>query len=427
MVIMSTATRAAVYKVETGEIVRRVSCVDEVKEVKWDSEGAPLPDSNEVAGLILFVIPSRSQIHLVSLLHPTYSARISLGLKGVSTAHFLPGSGVGTVGELGGVSVWDLEGGEGREETGGKALATWWGQGEESVAILSRTSSIDSICILHPTPTHYAITSTFPIDTVEAVNLSLTPSPVSPSSFQVVVADTHLANFFFIYSTGGQLYKKISICDPTGLGARMHSVSADGDYVAVGTFGRKIHLISTLSNSIVTTYEHNANLNKINPNHVHNNDNDRSVNHYTEYVGGIALPHDVDSEGMDALSLKFQRGSRDIRAKSRDLENGETTFECSDSSTKLPESQVPIDWAKIDPKPKVGVSLAKFGPPDTGLIATKDEKMCNVLWIWSIGDGLIATVTFVNVIKSYAWDNKSIVVVTGGSKVYRWNEEQVRN
>ena len=53
--------------------------------------------------------------------------------------------------------------------------------------------------------------------------------------------------------------------------------------------------------------------------------------------------------------------------------------------------------------------------------------MCNVLWIWSIGDGLIATVTFVNVIKSYAWDNKSIVVVTGGSKVYRWNEEQVRN
>ena len=305
---MTTATRAAVYKVETGEIVRRVSCVDEVKELKWDEEGAPLPDSNEVAGLILFVIPSRGLIHLVSLLHPTYSARISLGLTGVSTAYFLPGSGVGTIGELGGVSVWDLEGGEGREESGGKALATWWGQGEEAVAILSRSSSVDSISILHPTPTNYTMTKSFQIDTVEAVNLSLTPSPVSPSSFQVVVADTHLSSFFFIYSTGGQLYKKISICDPTGLGTRLHSVSVDGDYVSVGTFGRKLHLISTLSNSIVTTYEHGADLKKFDLKK--NQNQDRSVNHYTEYVGGIALPHDIDSEGLDALSLKFQRGSR---------------------------------------------------------------------------------------------------------------------
>ena len=36
-------------------------------------------------------------------------------------------------------------------------------------------------------------------------SLSLTPSPVSPSTFQVVVADTHLSCFFFIYSTSGQV------------------------------------------------------------------------------------------------------------------------------------------------------------------------------------------------------------------------------
>ena len=79
------------------------------------------------------------------------------------------------------------------------------------------------------------------------------------------------------------------------------------------------------------------------------------MNHYKEYVGGIALPHDVDSEGMDSLSLRFQRGSRDVRAKSREMRNGETTFECKEDPGKLPESQVPIDWTKIDPKPKIGV------------------------------------------------------------------------
>ena len=165
---MSTPNRAVIYKVETGELVRRISCVDEVKEVKWAEDGAPRPNSNEVAGLVLFVIPSRAQVHLTSLLHPDYSARISLGLKGVSSACFLPGRGVGTVGELGGVSVWDLEGGEGREDMGGKAFATWWGEGEETVAILSRSSSADSVSILMPTPTNYSLTKTFAIETVEA-------------------------------------------------------------------------------------------------------------------------------------------------------------------------------------------------------------------------------------------------------------------
>ena len=46
---------------------------------------------------------------------------------------------------------------------------------------------------------------------------------------------------------------------------------------------------------------------------------------------------------------------RDVRAKSRDVTNGETTFECKEEPGKFPESQVPIDWTKIEPKPKIGV------------------------------------------------------------------------
>ena len=45
--------------------------------------------------------------------------------------------------------------------------------------------------------------------------------------------------------------------------------------------------------------------------------------------------------------------------------------------------------------------------------------MCNVLWLWSISEGLVATVTFVDIIRSYAWDGEYVVVVTGGSKVRR--------
>ena len=132
---------------------------------------------------------------------------------------------------------------------------------------------------------------------------------------------------------------------------------------------------------------------------------------------GIGKENDRDTEGMELLARNFQRTSRVARGGTGDV--GISFASTSDAKKKLPESKEPPDFSKLEPKPKVGVGGIKWG--DT-LVCSKDEKCPNVVWVWDVCGSLKATITFLDVVRSFDFRGDFLYVVTGGDKVYGWSE-----
>ncbi|GMI44294.1 hypothetical protein TrCOL_g11347 [Triparma columacea] len=426
LLVFRKATICTVYNLNTGDALRTFTAVDVVKQVEWDTEGY-VQGCDKALGLCLLLVPDRSMIQIFSIHDPTYITRINIGLRGVSRAGWLPGRGVWSRSDYGNMlEVWDLECNKGMEVGVGRSVASWFGAGEETSAALLRSNSQDHIQIVAVTATGYVKGKTFKVETQEAVGILITPSPVGPSSLQAVVVDTHLRECIYVHSLDtGECWKKIQISPATNLGCRVfggsevYKAGLEGYYVGMGTFSRDLKVICTTStNDLVGSNRHSGDLSK-----VLTARDEGGYRNYEEVLGeelqGTGRENDRDTVGMELLARKFQRESRVERGG---VGGKGVHFTCGDGGgkTRLPEATEPLDFTKLDPKPKVGVGGIKWGD---GVIGSKDERCPNVVWVWGVSGGLKATLTFLDVVRGFDWRGDYLYVVTGGDKVYGWSEE----
>jgi len=323
-------------------------------------------------------------------------------MRGVGKAGWLPGRGIWSRSDFGSmIEVWDLECNKGMEVGVGRSVTGWFGEGSETAAVLLRKNSQDYVQQIKLTETGYDKGGTFRVDTTDAVGLILTPSPLGPSSLQVLVFDTHLSDTVYVHSLNtGECWKKIQVSPPTNLGVRVFGSKEifreglEGYYVSVGTFSRDLKVVCcTTTNDVVGSNHHCGELGK-----VLTKRDEEGYRNYEEVLGeeleGVGRENDRDTMGMELLARKFQRTSRVERGGMGDKG---VHFSCGGSERgKLPESKEQIDFTRLEPKPKIGVGGVKWGE---SLVASKDERSPNVVWIWGVAGGLKATLTFLDVVR----------------------------
>ncbi|KAK6497411.1 hypothetical protein TWF481_011820 [Arthrobotrys musiformis] len=340
-------SRLVLQDASTGEIKRTTQLSSELSTtinfLKWSSPPIPLPvaEGDEESNVpILLQSPTSSPsrilvaddqvIEIFDAHNEDWKATLNPGFGGIKYVSFGANPDeVLVLSEFGlKVTIWSLKTNFHVDLQHPKIGAKGFGYrpGSNHFALLTRPVAHDVLNLYSPE-------SYTPIKSIELPTIDAQAIKWSPNGRWIAVLESASAGYrVLLYTANGHMFRTHE--QPcVGLGLRTVEWSGDGDFLVLGGYdGSVIFLNNFLFNKVV------------------------EMRHTIE-VKNMAT--DVWSEELSVL--------------------GERHYTLITPPVNLPTAESPAS----DPVPKIGVSVISFCADGT-LVATKDERMPNSVWIWSL-------------------------------------------
>jgi len=207
----------------------------------------------------------------------------------------------------------------------------------------------------------------------------------SPDNSAILCVDTPLEYKFSVYCPAQGLLQKFQP-NEYGLGIKTFKFSSNSMFLAVGSYDEKIRLFNCLSWKVITEFEHKSLLTDLSDTLVFKEEEIKSM-----------FPYKVDSTPQS------------------------TKYVMLENTVKLPTVKVATD----KPNPQQGIGMLAWSP-DGSYIASRNDNMPNVLWIWDVNTLSLKTVLIqLQPIKNFTWCDNSeyLLFCTGAPRVFFWSKE----
>ncbi|KAF3309700.1 hypothetical protein TWF173_010680 [Orbilia oligospora] len=328
----------------TGEVKRTTQLSNEVSTInflKWSSPPLSLPvvegDENK-SNVLPSTSPSPSRIlvaddqviEVFDAHDEDWKATLNPGFGGIKYVDFAADADeVLVLSEFGlKVTIWSLKANFHVDLQHPKFGAKGFGYrpGTNHFALLTRPVAHDMLNLYSPE-------SYTPIKSIELPTIDAQALKWSPNGRWIAILESASAGYrVLLYTANGHMFRTHE--QPcVGLGLRTMEWSSDGDFLVLGGYdGSVIFLNNFLFNKVV------------------------EMRHTIEIK---LMATDVWSEELSVL--------------------GERHYTLITPPVSLPT----VDSLASDPVPKIGVSVISFCADGT-LVATKDERMPNSIWVWSL-------------------------------------------
>ena len=193
----------------------------------------------------------------------------------------------------------------------------------------------------------------------------------------LLIPDTPTLCILYIYSPIGDLISKIELYQYK-MGIKSMDISPNGHYICLGLYDQSLRIFNNISYTCVTIFEHDKEIL-----------NDIKVNYYKEEI--------LNNEGES----KFIQIKPPIDLRNENILKNKNNY---------------IN----DKVPKIGISKMAFSF-DNYFLATKNDKIPNILFIWDINQMNLQFVLIqLNEIVHFEWaKNKNILFIsTNNNKLY---------
>ena len=241
------------------------------------------------------------------------------------------------------------------------------------MAIAERKECKDFIGIYYVAD--YSLVSHFVVDSLDLQDICW----AKDNSF-IVVFDTLLECKLLVYSPTGNIISS-HIAYELGLGIRGYNFSINGYYLCVGYYDQSIRLFSHITWKKITDFEHKSNI------------TDENVHIFKEEETNINLSSE---EGSNMFEYNYNL---------------------------IETRPVKLNFIKPcydKPNPNIGIGEIKWSF-DSNFIATKNEAIPNVIWIWQVSNlSLYSIGIHLKPVKSFAWSpiENLLLIVTENNRVY---------
>jgi WD40 repeat protein len=193
----------------------------------------------------------------------------------------------------------------------------------------------------------------------------------------LLIPDTPTLCILYIYSPIGDLISKIELYQYK-MGIKSMDISPNGHYICLGLYDQSLRIFNNISYTCVTIFEHDKEIL-----------NDIKVNYYKEEI--------LNNEGES----KYIQIKPPIDLRNENILKNKNNY---------------IN----DKVPKIGISKMAFSF-DNYFLATKNDKMPNILFIWDLNQMNLQFVLIqINEVVHFEWGKKDniLFISTNNNKLY---------
>ena len=363
---ISKGIQLVVYSIQNLKPVKIYTFIDFIEDIKWSNNNQ----------LILIGIYKRNRCEIRNIQNDNYLCTIDEGIQGMSNSLFSPDSlYILTINEnITKLSIRSLQ---------NKSLfyinlpkfskkgISFSSQGKGNfMALAERKEAKDIIGIYYTTK--WACIRRFQTETEDLQDLKW-----SYDNSSLIIIDTPALCKFLIYNILGELINKIDIYK-NQLGIKQFEISPNGHLFCFGLYDQSLRIYNCVSYTCMGIFDHDRDYL-----------DDNKVNYYKEEI--------ISPEGETKyIELKppVDLKNENIYIKGKNLFN--------------------------DKMPKIGISKMSFSY-DSNFLATKNDNMPNVLFIWNLNTMNLQTVLIhLNEVIYFKWNknNNILFISTNNSKLY---------
>lgn len=362
---ISRSLELLIYETATLKCLRKYAFCDYIEDIKWSKDST----------LILIGLFKRGIIEARHVLKPDWVCRVDEGLAGISYGYFSPDSrNIITICNNNiKMVIWSLS-------TKTKLYITMPKFARRGVsfttkgnfmALALRSSTKDTIGV-------YYLGDWSLVNKFETVTDDLQDLQWSYDNSMILAWDAPLVCKLYFYLPTGDLVNTIEPYQYK-LGIRNVIQSPNGRLITVGCYDQTTKIYNNISQTLITSFDHSKTVLT-----------DNKINYFVE-------------KEVDGATYK-------------------TKYVSSDPPIQL-ENKMPMS---SDVKPKMGVKKQEYSY-DSNFLATKNENMPNVLFIWeTMGMNLQTVIIQLKEIYDFKWspNDHILFIVTDNSKLYYFNLEE---
>ena len=363
---ISKGIQLVIYSCQTLKPIKIYTFIDFIEDIKWSN-------SNK---LILIGIYKRNRCEIRNIENDNFICTIDEGVQGMSNALFSPNSSHVlsfnqnvtklTIRSLLNKNTMFIS----LPKFSKKGLA-FSSQGKgKFMALAERKETKDIIGIYYIQK--WICFRRFPVETEDLQDIQW-----SFDNLNIIIVDSPCVCKLLIYNIFGELLNKIDIYQYK-LGIKKLNISPNGHLYCVGLFDQTLRIYNNISYTCTAIFNHNKDIL-----------NDSKVNYYKEEI----INQDGESKYVE-LKPPIDLKTENVYIKGTMLYN--------------------------DKLPKIGVGKMAFSY-DNNYLATKNDNMPNVLFIWDLNFMSLQTVLIhLNEIYCFEWvKTKNILFIsTNNNKLY---------
>ncbi len=241
----------------------------------------------------------------------------------------------------------------------------------------------------------------FKVDTNDLAGLSW-----SPDGKVLCVWDSVLDYKVFLYSMDGRCLSTYSAYEHA-LGVKCVRWSPTSQFLAIGSFDQKLRVLNHMTWKTVMEHFHPTTIDSSN------------VVVYTE----IESRNERNVKGEQQPAAKSAKPHKNLFIEEAQYESSMYLSQSRYETMELPHTIPSIKPDPEKPNPKLGVGLIAFSA-DSRYIATRNDNMPNVVWIWDVPNLRLSVVLIqVCLVKEIKWDptQSRLAVCTTNGKLYLWS------
>ena len=363
---ISKGVQLVVYSTQLLKPIKIYTFIDFIEDIKWSNNN----------NLILIGLYKRNRCEIRNIQNDNYLCTIDEGFQGISNSLFSPNSiHVLTINEnVTKLTIRSLENKSALfinlPKFSQKGI-TFSSQGKGNFMALAERKDIKDIIGI------YYITKWTCIRRFKTETEDLQDIKWSYNNSSLIIIDTPALCKFLIYNLLGELINKIDIYQ-NKLGIKKFEISPNGHFFCFGLYDQTLRIYNSISYTCMSIFNHDKDIL-----------NDNKVNYYKEEV--------INSEGETKyieLEPPIDLKNENIYIKGKNLFN--------------------------DKMPNIGISKMAISY-DNYFLASKNDNMPNVLFIWDLNIMNLQTVLIhLNEIVYFKWcKNRNILFIcTNNNKLY---------
>ena len=364
---ISKGVQLVVYATQLLKPIRRYNFIDFIEDIQWSNNN----------NLILIGLYRRNRCEIRNIQNDNYLCTIDEGIQGISYSLFSPDSlYVLTINEN--VTKLTIRSLENKSSLFivipkfSKKGISFSSQGKGNFMALAERKDIKDIIGIYYV-TKWACIRRFKTETEDLQDIKW-----SYDNSSIIIIDTPALCQFLIYNILGELINKIEIYQ-NKLGIKKFGISPDGHLFCFGLYDQSLRIYNSISYTCMSIFNHDKDILT-----------DIKVNYYKEEI--------INSEGESKyIELKLPI---DLKTEGACL-GGKDLF----NTNKMPN---------------IGISKMAFSY-DNYFLATKNDNMPNVLFIWDLNSMNLQTVLIhLNEVVYFKWSkNKDILFIcTNNNNLY---------